>query len=47
MVNGIKKLVYKFYFKISILFLILQLILTIFVVPNTQTLGRNYLKIQI
>ena len=43
--NGIKKInLINFLFRFSFLFLILQLILNILVVPYTQNLGRAYLK---
>ena len=43
--NGIKKINFiNFIFKCSILFVALQLILTILVVPYTQNLARTYLK---
>jgi len=43
--NGIKKINFiNFIFKCSILFVTLQLILTILVVPYTQNLARTYLK---
>ena len=43
--NGIKKIqLINFIFKFSILFLILQLIFTIFVVPSSQNLGRIFIK---
>ena len=43
--NGIKQLSFiNFLFKLSIFFLLLQLILNILVVPYTQNLSRTYLK---
>ncbi len=43
--NGIKKISFiNFLFKFSFLFLTLQLILNILIVPYTQNLGRIYLK---
>ncbi len=43
--NGIKKIqLINFICKFSILFLILQLIFTIFVVPKSQNLGRIFIK---
>ena len=43
--NGIKKIYFiNFILKISIFFLILQLILNLFIVPNAQNLGRVYIK---
>ena len=43
--NGIKKIkLINFLFKFSILFLIIQLFLTIFLVPYTQNIGRLYIK---
>ncbi len=43
--NGIKKISFiNFLFKLSFLFVILQLILNILIVPYTQNLGRTYLK---
>tara|TARA_B100002052_G_scaffold269379_1_gene268726 strand:- start:1176 stop:2303 length:1128 start_codon:yes stop_codon:yes gene_type:complete len=43
--NGIKKISFiNFLFKFAILFVTLQLILNILIVPYTQNLGRTYLK---
>ena len=43
--NGIKKISFiNFLFRFSILFVILQLVLNILIVPYTQNLGRTYLK---
>ena len=43
--NGIKKISFiNFLFRFSILFVILQLLLNILIVPYTQNLGRTYLK---
>ena len=43
--HGIKKISFiNFIFKFSFLFVILQLILNIIIVPYTQNLGRTYLK---
>ena len=43
--NGIKRIqVINFLLRFSILFLILQLILNIFVVPKSQNLARNFIK---
>ncbi len=43
--NGIQKITFiNFILKLSILFLILQLILNLFVVPKSQSLGRLYIK---
>jgi len=43
--NGIKKIHFiNFIFKFSITFLLLQLILNLFIVPNAQNLGRKYIK---
>ena len=43
--NGIKKIYFiNFILKLSILFLILQLILNLFIVPKSQNLARLYLK---
>ena len=43
--NGIKKIYFiNFICKLSILFLILQLCLNLFVVPKTQSLARQYIK---
>tara|TARA_B100001250_G_C19779088_1_gene780983 strand:+ start:64 stop:1185 length:1122 start_codon:yes stop_codon:yes gene_type:complete len=43
--NGIKKIhLINFIFRLSITFLILQLILNLFIVPNAQNLGRNFIK---
>ena len=43
--NGIKKISFiNFLLKVSIFFLILQLLLSILVVPYTQNLSRSYLK---
>jgi lipopolysaccharide export system permease protein len=43
--NGIKKINFiNFIFRFSITFLLLQLILNLFIVPNTQNLGRIYIK---
>ncbi len=43
--NGIKKINFiNFLFKLSILFLLVQLFLNIFIVPYTQNLSRTYLK---
>ena len=43
--NGIKKINFiNFLFKFSILFLLAQLFLNIFIVPYTQNLSRTYLK---
>ncbi len=43
--NGIKKISFiNFLLKFSIFFVILQLILSIFIVPYTQNLSRSYLK---
>ena len=43
--NGIKRIqVINFLLRFSVLFLILQLILNIFVVPKSQNLARNFIK---
>jgi len=43
--NGIKKISFiNFILKLSILFLILQLFLNLFVVPKSQSLARDYIK---
>ena len=43
--NGIKKIHFiNFILKLSILFLILQLFLNLFIVPKTQNLAREYIK---
>ena len=43
--NGIKKIeLINFILKFSILFLILQLLLNLFIVPKSQSLGRIYIK---
>ncbi len=43
--NGIKKIYFiNFILKLSVLFLILQLILNLFIVPKSQKLARIYLK---
>ncbi len=43
--NGIKKIHFiNFILRFSIVFLILQLVLNLFVVPKTQNLGRIYIK---
>ena len=43
--NGIKKIYFiNFILKLSVLFLILQLILNLFIVPKSQKLARLYLK---
>ena len=43
--NGIKKIeLINFILKFSILFLILQLIFTLFIVPKSQNLGRTFIK---
>ena len=43
--NGIRKITFiNFIFKISLFFVILQLILSILIVPYTQSLSRTYLK---
>ena len=43
--NGIKKIsVINFTFRLSILFIIIQLFLSLYLVPLTQNLGRIYLK---
>ena len=43
--NGIKKIYFiNFILKLSILFLIIQLILNLFIVPNSQNLGRIFIK---
>ena len=43
--NGIKKISFiNFLFRFSILFVILQLVLNLLIVPYTQNLGRTYLK---
>ena len=43
--NGIKKItIINFFLKLSILFIILQLLLSLYIVPYTQNLGRIYLK---
>ena len=43
--NGIKKIHFiNFIFKFSITFLLLQLILNLFIVPNAQNLARLYIK---
>ena len=43
--NGIKKIeLINFILKFSILFLILQLISTLFIVPKSQNLGRTFIK---
>ena len=44
--NGIKKISFiNFIGKISIIFVIIQLILNLYIVPYTQNLKQNYLKI--
>ena len=44
-INGIKKISFiNFIFKISLAFVILQLIFNLFLVPYTQNLAQNYLK---
>ena len=44
-INGIKKISFiNFIFKISLAFVILQLIFNLFIVPYTQNLAQNYLK---
>ena len=43
--NGIKKLTFiNFIFKFSLLFIIIQIILNLYIVPSSQNLARNYLK---
>ncbi len=43
--NGIRKINFiNFILKLSLLFLVLQLILNLFVVPKSQSLGRLYIK---
>ncbi len=43
--NGIKRIqLINFIFKFSILFLILQLLLNVFIVPKSQNLARNFIK---
>ena len=43
--NGIKKIHFiNFILKISVLFLVLQLILNLVIVPKSQNLARNYIK---
>ncbi len=43
--NGIKKISFiNFILKFSIFFLILQLILNLFIIPKSQSLGRNFIK---
>ena len=43
--NGIKKIqLINFILKLSVLFLILQLIFTLFIVPKSQNLGRVFIK---
>ena len=43
--NGVKKISFiNFVFKLSFFFVILQLVLSIIIVPYTQNLGRTYLK---
>ncbi len=43
--NGIKKIYFiNFILKLSILFLILQLVLNLFIIPKSQNLARVYLK---
>ena len=43
--NGIQKIKFiNFIFQLSIIFLILQLVLNLFVVPKSQNLGRIYIK---
>ncbi len=43
--NGIKKIHFvNFILKLSILFLILQLIFNLFIVPKSQSLARNFIK---
>ena len=43
--NGIRKINFiNFILKLSLLFLILQLVLNLFVVPKSQSLGRLYIK---
>ena len=46
--NGIKKIFFiNFIIKVSIIFVILQMILNIYVVPYTQNLNRMLVKIQV
>ena len=43
--NGVKKITFiNFIFRFSILFIIIQIILNLFIVPSSQNLGRSYLK---
>tara|TARA_Y100000816_G_C26105562_1_gene587362 strand:+ start:32 stop:1186 length:1155 start_codon:yes stop_codon:yes gene_type:complete len=43
--NGIKKIQFiNFIFRFSLIFLVLQLILNVFIVPKTQNLARMYIK---
>tara|TARA_B100001175_G_scaffold316295_1_gene329853 strand:- start:1227 stop:2357 length:1131 start_codon:yes stop_codon:yes gene_type:complete len=43
--NGVKKITFiNFIFRFSILFIIIQVILNLFIVPSSQNLGRSYLK---
>ncbi len=43
--NGVKKLTFiNFIFKFSILFIIMQIILNLYLVPSSQNLARSYLK---
>ena len=43
--NGIQKIKFiNFILKLSLLFLILQLILNLFIIPKSQSLGRLYIK---
>jgi len=43
--NGIKKLSFiNFVLKFSIIFILIQIIFNLFIVPSSQNLGRNYIK---
>ena len=43
--NGIKKLNFiNFVLKFSIIFILIQIVFNLFIVPSSQNLGRNYLK---
>ena len=43
--NGVKKLTFiNFIFKFSLLFIIIQIILNLYIVPSSQNLARSYLK---
>ena len=43
--NGIRKLSFiNFILRFSIIFIIIQIVFNLFIVPNSQNLGRNYIK---